>query len=71
MTVLILAQHADTPVDVVVRELAVREVPVFRADTSWFPRELVLEARLSPEGRWAGQLRTAHRAVDLETIRSI
>lgn len=77
MTVLILAQHADTPVDAVVRELAAREVPVFRADTSWFPRELVLEARLSTEGRWIGQLltnpeqRTSHRAVDLEAIRSI
>ncbi len=71
MTVVILAQQADTPVDAVVRELTTREVPVFRADTSWFPRELVLEARLSTEGRWAGELRTEHRTVDLDAITSI
>ena len=71
MTVVVLAQQADTPVDVVIRELAAREVPVFRADTSWFPRELVLEAWLSTEGRWIGELRTSHRTVDLEAIRSI
>lgn len=71
MTVVVLAQQADTPVDVVIRELAAREVPVFRADTSWFPRELVLEAWLSTEGRWIGELRTNHRTVDLEAIRSI
>jgi ATP-grasp ribosomal peptide maturase len=71
MTVVVLAQQADTPVDVVIRELAAREVPVFRADTSWFPRELVLEAWLSTEGRWIGELRTNRRTVDLETIRSI
>jgi ATP-grasp ribosomal peptide maturase len=55
----------------VVRELTAREVPVFRADTSWFPRELVLEARLSTEARWTGELRTKHRTVNLEAIRSI
>jgi glutathione synthase/RimK-type ligase-like ATP-grasp enzyme len=71
MTVVVLAQPADTPVDVVVRELTARGVPVFRADTSWFPRELVLEARLSTEARWTGELRTKHRTVDLEAIQSI
>ncbi|HWR46551.1 MAG TPA: hypothetical protein VN327_02865 [Pseudonocardiaceae bacterium] len=71
MTVVVLAQQADTPVDVVVRELTAREVPVFRADTSWFPRDLVLEARLSTDGRWTGELRTKHRTVDLEAIRAI
>lgn len=71
MTVVILAQQADTPVDAVVCELTTREVPVFRADTSLFPRELVLEARMSAEGQWSGQLRTEHRVVDFDGIRSI
>lgn len=34
MTVLIFAQLADSPVDAMVRELAARNVPVFRVDTS-------------------------------------
>lgn len=71
MTVLVFAEQSDTPVDAVVRELTARDVPVFRVDTSWFPRELVLEALLDDEGRWAGVLRTQHRTVDLGAIRSI
>ncbi len=71
MTVLIFAEQSDTPVDAVVRELTTRDVPVFRVDTSWFPRELVLEALLDDEGRWAGTLRTKHRTVNLGAIRSI
>lgn len=71
MTVVIFAEKADTPVDAVVRELTVRDVPVFRVDTSWFPRELVLEALLESAGRWTGILRTKHRTVDLGAIRSI
>ncbi len=51
--------------------LTARDVPVFRVDTSWFPRELVLEALLDDEGRWSGVLRTKHRTLDLEAIRSI
>ncbi|MGH4010108.1 MAG: ATP-grasp ribosomal peptide maturase [Pseudonocardiaceae bacterium] len=71
MTVLVFAEQSDTPVDAVVRELTARDVPVFRVDTSWFPRELVLEALLDDEGRWAGALRTKHRRADLGAIRSI
>jgi ATP-grasp ribosomal peptide maturase len=71
MTVVIFAQQADSPVDVMVRRLAARNVAVFRADTSWFPRQMVLDARLGADGRWRGQLSTAHRAVDLEAICSI
>jgi ATP-grasp ribosomal peptide maturase len=71
VTVVVFAQQADTPVDAVVHELTARDVPVFRADTSWFPRQLVLDARLSTDGRWIGELSTPHRAVDLEAIRSI
>lgn len=71
MTVVIFAQQADSPVDVMVRRLAARNVAVFRADTSWFPRQMVLDARLGADGRRRGQLSTAHRAVDLEAICSI
>lgn len=71
MTVVIFAQQADSPVDAMVRELAARNIPVFRADTSWFPRHLILDARLSDDGCWTGQISTAHRAVDLGAIRSI
>lgn len=71
MTVVVLAQTADTPVDLVVQQLAERDIPVFRADTSWFPRELILDARLTSGGRWTGELRTEHRAVQLGDIRSI
>lgn len=70
MTVVILAQDCDAPVDRVVRELGRRQVPVFRADTSWFPQRLRLDAELR-NGQWCGELRTEHRAVDLRGIRSI
>ncbi len=53
MTVLVLAQQADTPADAVVRQLTIRRITFFRADTSWFPRQLVLDARLSGDGRWS------------------
>ncbi|MGH3855322.1 MAG: MvdC/MvdD family ATP grasp protein [Pseudonocardiaceae bacterium] len=71
MTVVIFAEKADIPVDAVVRGLTVRDVPVFRIDTSWFPRELVLEAFLERDGQWTGILRTEHRTLELEAIRSI
>lgn len=70
-TVVIFAQEADAPVDAVVRELAKRDVAVFRADTSWFPNQLVLDAHLGATGRWTGELRTEHRSVDLNAITSI
>jgi hypothetical protein len=71
VTVVIFAEKADIPVDAVVRELAARNVPVFRADTSWFPRLLTLEALLGSDGTWTGVLATKHRAVNLGDIRSI
>lgn len=71
MTVVIFTEKADIPVDAVVRELAARNVPVFRVDTSWFPRSLVLEALLDSDGIWTGILATQHRVVDLGAIRSI
>lgn len=70
-TVVVFAQETDAPVDAVVRELTDRGVAVFRADTSWFPRQLVLDARLDATGRWTGVLATEHRRVDLEAITAI
>lgn len=70
MTVVIVADNHDIPVDAVVRELTQR-VPVFRFDTSWFPRTLTMEALLDGEGHWRGLLRTPHRTVELSEIRSI
>ncbi|MPZ64441.1 MAG: ATP-grasp ribosomal peptide maturase [Pseudonocardiaceae bacterium] len=70
MTVLILATEHDISVDRVVRALADRDVPVFRADLGWFPRQLTLDAELR-DGRWVGQLATAHRDVALEDLRSV
>lgn len=67
MTVLVLAQDHDRTADQVVLKLAEREVPVFRADTSWFPQELALDAHLVA-GRWTGWLRTPHREVALEAL---
>ena len=71
MTVLVLAEQTDTPVDMVIAELTSRDVPVFRADTGWFPSRLVLTARIDESGIWTGELRTEHRRVDLAEIRSI
>lgn len=71
MTVVIVADNHDIPVDAVVRELTQRDVPVFRADTSWFPRTLTMEAVLDGDGHWRGLLRTPHRRVELSDIRSI
>jgi ATP-grasp ribosomal peptide maturase len=71
VTVVIFADNNDVPVDAVVRELTERDVPVFRADTSWFPRTLTMEALLDSDGHWRGLLRTSHRTVELSDIRSI
>lgn len=70
MTVVVFAQECDAPVDQVIGKLAERDVPVFRADTSWFPQRLTLEACLE-NGQWAGCLATDHHRVDLDDIRAI
>lgn len=70
MTVVILSQECDAPVDQVICKLAERDVPVFRCDTSWFPQRLTLDAWLE-NGRWAGCLATDHHRVDLDDIRAI
>lgn len=70
MTVVVLAQDCDAPVDRVVLALAERSVPVFRADLAWFPQQLAIDAEFV-DGRWAGVLRAEHRSVRLGDIRSI
>lgn len=71
MTVLVLAQDADAPTDHLITELGRRGVPVFRADTSWFPQRLVLDAEIDRDGRWRGSLSTVHRTVALSEISSV
>jgi hypothetical protein len=70
VTVLILATEHDISADRMVRTLANRGVPVFRADLSWFPQRLSLDAELR-DSRWTGRLATPYREVTLEGLRSI
>ncbi|MGH3828850.1 MAG: ATP-grasp ribosomal peptide maturase [Pseudonocardiaceae bacterium] len=70
MTVLILATERDISADRMVRALAERDVPVFRADLSWFPQQLSVDAELR-DGQWTGRLVTPYREVALEELRSI
>ncbi|APU15985.1 MULTISPECIES: ATP-grasp ribosomal peptide maturase [Actinoalloteichus] len=69
MTVLIFAQDFDRSADQVVLKLNEREVPVLRIDTSWFPQQLTMDAEFDG-GRWVGELRTPHRSIALESLRS-
>lgn len=71
MTVVVFAQDCDSSVDQVIRQLTERDVPVFRADTSWFPQRLIIEARLDHDDRWVGTLSTDLHRVDLDDIRAI
>lgn len=70
MTVVVFAQDCDASVDQVVRLLADQNVPVFRADMSWFPQRLRIDARLEGD-EWTGCLSTDRHRVDLDEIRSI
>lgn len=70
MTVLVLARDIEPQVDRVVEELTGRGVPVFRTDLAAFPRSLVLDARLDPDG-WDGEIANEHRSVRLRDITSI
>lgn len=71
MTVLILAPEWDLTVDGMVAALERRGVPVVRMDTALFPQHAQLDARLTRDGRWVGELSTATRCVNLEGLRSI
>jgi hypothetical protein len=58
MTVLVLARDVDPQVDLVVEELTLRGVPVFRTDLVTFPQSLTLDSRLGPDG-WDGNWPTS------------
>jgi ATP-grasp ribosomal peptide maturase len=68
--VLILTDERDQHADLVVQALAVRGVPVFRADAAEFPTGLTMAARFDGAS-WSGTLRTRHRTLNLATVRSI
>lgn len=70
MTVLVLAEDLNPTADQVVGDLDELGVPVFRCDTAWFPQQLSLHAR-PQDHHWAGLLRTPHREVELEDLRSV
>lgn len=70
MTVLIFTEECDPTADRVIGELNHRGVPVLRADTSWFPSRLSLDAYLDG-ARWTGFLRTSDRSVALSDLRAI
>lgn len=70
MTVLILASERDPSADTMVLALESRRVEVDRIDTSWFPAQLSVSARLRGD-RWTGHLRTPHRTIDLAEIHTV
>ena len=69
-TVLVLAGRFDPTADLAVVELNRRAVPVFRADVAQFPVGMALAASLTGDA-WRGTLRTDHRTLRLETVRSV
>ena len=71
-TVLVVAKDLDPSADLVVAELAKRQVPVVRFDLAQFPQHLVLAAE--HDGTvpgWSGVLETATHAVRLEEVRAV
>ncbi|WP_405360835.1 ATP-grasp ribosomal peptide maturase [Kitasatospora sp. NBC_00085] len=68
--VLVLTGAFDPTADLVIEELNRRVVPVFRADTAWFPSRLALAADLDGTG-WRGTLATDRRTLDLATVRAV
>ncbi|QSB14596.1 ATP-grasp ribosomal peptide maturase [Natronosporangium hydrolyticum] len=70
MTVLVLTEQIDPTADQVIALLNQREVPVLRADTSWFPKCLQVAGEMV-NGEWVGQIRTQHRQVALSDVRAI
>jgi ATP-grasp ribosomal peptide maturase len=71
--VLILTYELDMTVDLIVRELARRAVPVFRFNTPDFPQKAQVAAQIGHEGHdgWAGRITAHGRSVSLENVRSI
>lgn len=70
MTVLIMARNFEPQVDRVVSELGRRGTAVFRTDLSAFPQQLVINARLGPDGL-DGELVTSQRSVQIRDIKSV
>ncbi|MEV7774430.1 ATP-grasp ribosomal peptide maturase [Kitasatospora sp. NPDC086791] len=68
--VLVVTGSFDPTADLVIEELTRRAVPVFRADTAWFPSRLTLAASLDGAG-WTGTLTTDRRTLDLSSVRSV
>jgi len=69
MTVLVVTEHLDPTADLVVRELTVRGVDVFRCDAADFPQRLTLTATYSSDP--AGALRLGERSVPLDAVQAV
>ncbi|MER6361970.1 ATP-grasp ribosomal peptide maturase [Kitasatospora sp. NPDC001527] len=70
-TVLVVTGTFDPTADLVIEELNRRAVPVFRADTAWFPSRLAVAASLDGGSGWRGALATDRRSLDLAAVRSV
>ncbi|SDT39325.1 ATP-grasp ribosomal peptide maturase, SAV_5884 family [Streptomyces sp. TLI_053] len=70
-TVLVLTGTFDPTADLVIEELNRRAVPVFRADTAWFPSRLAVAAGLDGPAGWHGELVTGRRVLDPAAVRSV
>jgi ATP-grasp ribosomal peptide maturase len=68
--VVVLTEQFDPTADRVIQRLHSRQVPVFRCDPAEFPQRLTMAATLDCR-RWTGCLRTEHRQVLLEDVRSV
>ncbi|MDY0811876.1 ATP-grasp ribosomal peptide maturase [Kitasatospora purpeofusca] len=69
--VLVITGTFDPTADLVIEELNRRAVPVFRADTAWFPSRLAVAAGLDGPTGWHGTVATGHRVLDLAAVRSV
>ncbi|KOV30841.1 hypothetical protein ADK60_16060 [Streptomyces sp. XY431] len=69
--VLVITGTFDPTADLVIEELNRRAVPVFRADTAWFPSRLAVAAGLDGPDGWHGTVATGHRVLDLAAVRSV
>ncbi|MFB8167231.1 ATP-grasp ribosomal peptide maturase [Kitasatospora purpeofusca] len=69
--VLVITGTFDPTADLVIEELNRRAVPVFRADTAWFPSRLAVVAGRDGPAGWYGTVATGHRVLDLAAVRSV
>ncbi|MFD5497022.1 ATP-grasp ribosomal peptide maturase [Streptomyces sp. GDS52] len=68
--VLVVTSLHDPTVDVVIRELHDRDVPVVRLDSGDFPASLSVEAEITSSGL-QGRLHTPSRTADLANVRAL